>query len=212
MNFRLSALLALFLLGCGGGEAQSCGSAPIVIQLFGDSTMVGWSAAQPQGNPAADLQAYLDRRFGAGRTRVEARAVSGTTATQLVAGTDGLNKPWPQSVAADVLVVNHGINDMQARDLVGYRAALQSLARGPAVVIFETQNATWQWDGSAYAQAMRDVAAANGLKIADTFAFTQDKRQLLSDWAHPTAQLYAMISAATVQPAVGAAVAAMRCQ
>lgn len=205
----------LILTGCGGSDAPAATcSGPLRVRTLGDSTMVGWSATDPQGNPSRDLQAYLDARFGKGVAVVTSKAVSGTRSTQLVAGTDGLNPPWPQSVAdADIVVVNHGINDMQAKDLAGYKAALETIASTPKVrVIFETQNATKQWDGSAYAQAMREVARAHSLPVADTFAFTVDKTAQLSDWGHPTAALYSQIGANVLQPVVGAEVARMRCQ
>ena len=110
------ALLALPLaLACAGALAPAHAHAkPVRIQLFGDSTQWGYDGktdrAVPQP-PAAVLQSAMDARFGAGAVIVTERAVPGTSAAQLLAGTDGRNRPWPQEVDADIVVVNHALND-----------------------------------------------------------------------------------------------------
>lgn len=219
--------LCVLLVACGGGGGGNDGrvspacvphAGPVVVQMFGDSTQEGYETT-PAGNvivahnPAADLQVFFTARHGAGKVIVSSRARNGITAQQRAAGTDALNAPWPGSVNADIVIVNHGINDMQLGDLAAYKAALGKLAHASvAQVIFETQNDTYAYDGGPYAQAMRDVAATNGLVVADTYAFTVDKLPLLSDWAHPTDALYAQISAQVVQPAVAPAVARLLCE
>src|SRR6185312_3542923 len=123
----------------------------------------------------------LDARFGAGATLVTSRAVPGTTSQQLRDGTDGTNAPWPQSVAADIIVVNHGINDMQAsaaalpETMATYRANLAYFAAhtNGAQLVLETPNVVGGWwsttPGTApYAQTMRDVATEFHDPIADT--------------------------------------------
>jgi lysophospholipase L1-like esterase len=229
--------------GCGGASERLnvYGTAcldHVQVQLFGDSTMAGYTTTSAgvsvivPDNPGAALQAYFDHHYGAGVVTVEDRGVGGTTAKELVAGTDGLNKPWPQSVDADLVIINHGINDLTHDGAVltltpagypesvtilpdglpAYLAALETLAHAPAVVIFETPNAVNVFDVAPYAQTMRDVAKADGLAVADTFAYTQDKTDLLSDWAHPTDALYSMISVNSVQPAAKAVVSKLRCE
>jgi lysophospholipase L1-like esterase len=190
----------------------------IRVQLFGDSTQAGYETTANgsvivTNNPPAALQRFFNERYGEGAVVVSTRAVSGTTAKELVAGTDRLNASWPLSVAADVVIVNHGINDLtHDNDLPAYRAALATLAKAPAVVIFETPNAVKGADLAPYARAMREIASANGLAVADTYAYTIDKTDLLSDWAHPTNALYELISRDVVQPAADAAVSSLRCQ
>jgi hypothetical protein len=81
-------------------------------------------------------------------------------AAQLASGTDGLNLPWPSSIRADIVVINHGINDMtHYRDLDRYRRSLSELAAAPAVVVFETPHVVRYWNVSPFADVMRSVAA-----------------------------------------------------
>ena len=113
----LCAVATLALAACGGGSSDpstgrskavlTLGCVPVEqvkIQLFGDSTMVGAgastnSAGDMPGAPAPAIQAAMDARFGKGAVLVLGNAVSGTTSQQLIAGTDGVNAPWPQSIA-----------------------------------------------------------------------------------------------------------------
>lgn len=228
----IAALLTVTLLqACGGGGSNpaqptqppaACTALPQVrIQLYGDSTQMGWDWSDPNNgviaanNPASALQAFFDAKYGAGKVTVSSRATGGTTAKELVAGTDGLNAPWPQSVQAEIAIINYAITDRtHDDDLPAYRAALEALAIAPAQVVFETPNQVHAYDLTAYAQTMRDVAAEHGLPVADVFAFTLEPAEfaLMSDWAHPTNALYGDISKHVVQPTVGPLVAKLLCQ
>lgn len=179
--------------------------------------MAGWDgvtklyAVHP---PAVALQAALDERFGVGFTLVTSRAVSGTTAVELVAGTDRLNAPWPRSVDANIIVVNHGINDMTHHgDQVAYRTALRTIAANTAgaKLVFETPNAVLVYDVWPYAQIMRDVASEAHVPVADTFALPL-RITLLGDWAHPSDEGYLNIVKFSLAPAVMPVVAAMLCR
>lgn len=224
MSKAVALMWLCFLFGSCGGSAddqKTCVSQPLRVLLLGDSTMAFWSAENggtyDAGKQTEALQAYLDARFGAGSTKVTNRAVSGSRSTQFVAGTDGTNGPWPSpALDADLIALNYGINDFQARDMTGYRASLETIASTPGVrLVFETPNAVARNDApllATYAQTMGDVARAHKLPIADTYAFTVDKTAMLSDWGHPTAALYSQIRSSVLQPAIGAEVARMRCQ
>jgi lysophospholipase L1-like esterase len=206
-------LLALLLAGCGGGEA----STQCRVQLFGDSTMAGYEggftpARLATHTPAIVLQAAVDARFGAGRVAVSSRAVSGATARQLVEGADGLNQPWPLPVDAEIVVVNHGINDMQAHETQGeYLGWLTKLAGNTAgaTLVFETPNKVKSWDVGPYADTMRQFASRRGLGVADTYAISNTS--MLGDWAHPTDAGYVAIVGQSLAPAVIAAVT-QRCR
>lgn len=201
----LAAVLALVACG-GGGTSDPQPATPCVqmaqvrVQLFGDSTMEGWdgaTGAYAVRTPTSELQDALDARFGRGTTLVTSRAMSGTTARQLVAGTDGRNQPWPRSVDAEIVVVNHGINDAtHGDDLATYKAALAAIVANPggARLIFETPNAVRGADLAPFAQAMRDT----GTPIADTFTLPVE----LGDWAHPTQAGYIKIVRDSLAPAV----------
>ena len=164
--------------------------------------------------PAVALQEILDARFGRGATLVENRGVGGTTAKELVAGTDGLNQPWPRSVAAEIVVLNHGINDLtHDGDPAAYRAALLMIAQntGGASLVFETPNVVQVFNTAPYAQAMREVAAEFKVPVADTNALSA-AQQSLGDWAHPTDAGYVSIVANSLAPAVVPLVAALLCR
>jgi hypothetical protein len=153
-------------------------SAP-TIQLFGDSTMnlVAPLAISHYGN------------------RVKNYAWPGTGSTDLVNGTDGFNKPWPQTVKLQYAVVNHGLNDGFEKigkiSLDKYRANLEILSTAPNTkVIFQTPlpSTAKGRDMTEYARVMREVAAAHGLQVIDMFARFQqqpDWQARLSDGTHP---------------------------
>jgi lysophospholipase L1-like esterase len=213
--------------GGGGGDAaaqppnasQAACPSMVKVQLFGDSTFWGYDSStggRASSTPDAVLQTAMDARFGAGRVTVETRAVSGSNSAQLLAGTDGLNLPWPRSATADIVVVNHGIND--SRDHVAldsYRQQLLALANAAkftgAALVFATPNPLfgWSFTSGEYAAAMRTVATQTGAGVADTYSYVEalpDWQRLLPDGAHPSAELYALIGrdvlAAALAPAV----------
>lgn len=213
------ALSAALLTACGGGGGEGGDSPqsispcpPVVVQLFGDSTQQGFDGATRSiapNNPSASLQRALDARFGVGRTKVLDQAVAGSSSLELLNGTDGKNLPWPRSVIGDVIVINHGINDMTSlRGIDAYEANLEALvSKTPEGVdlVFETPNKVRNWTISGYAQRMRDVAKKHDVPVADTYAYT-DKlanwEDLMPDWAHPSDKLYEMISRDVLVPAV----------
>jgi hypothetical protein len=117
---HLATLALAALAGCGGGGGDAPAAPPtpptsapptstckatVRVQMYGDSTQV---AALPLGLPAGRARHALRR--GQGRLLI-LQAVSGTNSQQLIAGTDGLNTPWPGTVDADIAFVNHAIND-----------------------------------------------------------------------------------------------------
>lgn len=190
---ELGILAALLLLAaCGGGGAPAQLNRR-TLQLFGDSTM---------RNMAPDFLAI----FG---ERVEPRGVGSTTSGDLIAGTDGRNLPWPQSVTADVVLMNHALNDTNPAPLGTpidqYRANLRRLADAPAIVVFVTPNPLREYNPltgadpvrvAQYAQAMREVAAETRTPLIDvhTYCLRQpDLAERLADNVHPDAELRSRI-------------------
>jgi lysophospholipase L1-like esterase len=233
--------LCVALAGCGGGGSgpapspvsqsapiQSAPDAPkcvplavVKIQLFGDSTMVGIDGATRNvapSAPGAALQAAMDRQFGMGSVTVEVRAVSGTSSVELMAGTDGENQSWPGSVVADIIVVNHGINDaVHSTPIDAYKKNLTAFAKAGPVTLLETPipNFGVPWDVQPYASAMRDVAASTGAKVIDTNAYflgLANWQSYLPDGVHPVNEGYGLITANALIPAVAPAVAKLKCQ
>lgn len=211
------AVLAATLAGCGGGELCE----PVRIQLFGDSTQAGFDGGtrtMASVPPGVALQAALDERFGAGAVVVEVRAVSGTNSVQLVDGSDGLNRPWPGSVDADIVIINHGINDSYyGTPMVLYAANLRAFTQTRAVVLLETPSPVHGRDFTSdkQAEAVRRIAAAYGVQLVDTAAYVQDLpgwRDLIPDGVHPNEDLYGRIARDVLLPAVALHVARLNCK
>lgn len=200
--------------------------ASVKIQLFGDSTLYGYSSSEPSGRtavyPELALQQSLDAKYGAGKVAVETRAISGTLTTNLIDGF-GINLPWPQSVNADIVVINFGINDKYT-DMppAQYKANLTQIAQAsPAQVLFSTPLPVWAakylpaYLSTSYAPEMREVATALSLPIADEGAYALS----ISNWqgtyapdsAHPNSAGYQLLNDNVLAPAVFRLVSPMLC-
>jgi lysophospholipase L1-like esterase len=195
---------------------------PVKIQLFGDSTMWG-QAANGGGRasiyPELALQKLMDSRFGVGAVKVSTRAVSGTNSGQLLAGTDNLNSPWPQSVNADIAVINHGINDLRHNvSIATYRSNLRQLATAPARVVFQTPFPIYTigTPSQAYAEAMRAVASERRVTLIDAMAYLLPlpgwKTQYAIDGIHTTAAGYDLVAANVQFPVLSKLVAPLLCK
>ncbi len=192
-------------LAVASTSAWTAPARPVRIQLFGDSTQWGYDNKTdrpvPQA-PVAVLQSAMDARFGAGAVIVSERAVPGTTSGQLLAGTDGRNRPWPQEVDADIVVVNHALNDSNEHvPLATYERQLAALHP----TVFETPNAiTVDWPAPPYVATMRKVAAQQHAPAADVDAWMRaqpDWKSLLSnDGLHPTQAGYREIVLKVLMP------------
>jgi lysophospholipase L1-like esterase len=196
--------------------------APVKIQLFGDSTMFGQNAS---GGPRASiypelaLQRLMDNRFGVGAVKVSTRAVSGTASSNLLAGTDNLNSPWPQSVNANIVVINHGINDLRySVPIATYRSNLQKLAVAPARVVFQTPFPiyTLGTPSAAYAEVMRSVASERGVPLIDAMAYLLPypgwHTEYAIDGIHATAAGYELVATNVQFPVLSKLVAPLLCK
>ena len=177
---------------------------PVRIQLFGDSTQFGYDGKtdkQVAHPPAAVLQSLMDARFGAGAVIVTERAVPGTTSAQLLAGTDGRNKPWPQEVDADIVVVNHALNDAHEKvPLPKYAEQLRRLHP----TVYETPNpVSIGWPSPEYARVMRQVATEQHAPVADVETWMRAQpqwRRHLTDGLHPDDATYGEIVRQVLMP------------
>lgn len=232
--------IPLLFAGCGGGGTESATpgnetviaatvvrssctpSAPIKVQLFGDSTLYGYDSTvrgRAPVYPELALQRYMDLRFGPGVITIESRAVSGTTSSQLMAGTDGLNKAWPEPVSANIIVTNFGINDqMTGVPIETYRANLAKLSVPPVKILFLTPLPYWKVDTlqPTYADEMKSVAASLGAPVADANAMALAtaawSTKYAPDGAHPTSAGYQLINDKVLAPAVDSMVVALGCK
>ena len=212
MVARWAGLALLLLSGCTN-EPSVCIPKTVTIQLFGDSTQAGYDGMTKRRiaiSPAMLLQAHLDRLFGTEAVRVMARGANNTTSGQLLRGEDGVNLPWDRAATADIIVVNHGINDQRTGvPLHEFKANLQALAP----TVFQTPNPTPALPTAGYAAAVREVA--RGKPLADVDAYVRslpDWQRLLPDGLHPSEALYGMISANVLLPAVLPLVERLRCE
>jgi len=107
-----------------------------IIACFGDSTMWGADPAnlanQVAVPPPTALQNFVNNYHGNSALTVTNNGISGTTATQMIAGTDGSGTTFAAKMAASTaraVLCNHGINDAfgaNATTLAAYRTALLS--------------------------------------------------------------------------------------
>lgn len=217
----LAASVCVTLAACGGGgsEAPATSSAQsackplavVRVQLFGDSTMVNLDAFT---NGA--LQKAMDARFGAGVVAIQNRAMPGTDSSQLMSGGDGLNLPWPQSLAADIVVINHGLNDYGRHDLAAYQTNLRAVGSSGVPVLFMTPNASTVQQMSGHAGTMTATAQSLGSPVADVYAYFAAQANwpamLMADGVHPLPAAEALIVRDVVAPALVKMVAPLRCE
>lgn len=233
----IAAVFCAPLAGCGGGSAPnnptavaapvivpSCTPHLVKIQLFGDSTLWGYDGVAGNGSRAAvfpelALQATMDAKYGRGAVSIETRAVSGTITTNLIEGSDGVNKPWPQSVNADIIVVTFGINDKYTNMAPEtYKANLLKLSVSPAKIIFMAPLPVYYTSNPSlsYAAEMKAVAASIGAPVADASAMALSTPDWLGyyapDGVHPNSAGYQLLVDKVLAPAVDKLVAPLRCK
>jgi hypothetical protein len=172
--FRNSVILAALLAGPACAQ-----QAPIRVEMYGDSTMVGITWANgayhiSAYNVPAQLQKLLtDSGHPATVTNF---GVGGSTTSDLLNGTGGIPQPWfaaMMSSTASVIVINSGLNDStyiaggsESPSLVtsNYIALIQTALNFGKFVFVETPNPR---NGSALTSAQA-VAQAE-LEAVDTF-------------------------------------------
>jgi lysophospholipase L1-like esterase len=166
-------------------------STAVTVACFGDSTMWGADPAslgiQVTTPPPAQLQNIINNFYGNSSLTVTNNAISGTTATQMIAGTDGSGSTFAAKMAvsgASVVYCNHGVNDAfgpNATTALQYKTALLAFVSAVRLVgktpVLVTPFATLtigtfgsQARSEAtghFAQVMRDVAAAHGVALVD---------------------------------------------
>lgn len=155
---------------------------------------------------------------------ITTRSVGGSTARDLLKGTDGANEKWPDSIEADIVIINHGLNDAKRNISVAeYKENLSSLRsslpRNKIIVwVLPTQpnmdlvNANSlpdprvNWNRTnrlqLYINAMREVAITNGDYIADTTNIPDWKNYFLIDPVYPIQEGYRALIKHAIAPAI----------
>ena len=156
----------------------------IHIELFGDSIMCGRdpdelvpllgvcskndqiTARVPE--PPARLITLLMPQH---KLIVTTRSQGNSTSGELLHGKDGVNEVWPDVIQANIVIINHGLNDAKQNvSLTEYRRNLISLRNGlkpDQIMIWQTPTITKFWDTNPYAEVMREVAATYKDVVAD---------------------------------------------
>jgi hypothetical protein len=170
------------------------------IDYYGDSTVYGWATQSTQVDTTAP-EAFAAALQNSALHTVNNKGFNGQTACELLNGVNQEHN-WEAEMAqsaATVVILNHGINDAVSGD-GQYRSCLTSLAQIAKTegkrVVFETPNPIdTQVDLLPYVQAMREVAAAEGLYLIDQYAYlnqrySSDIGSILRDTLHPTDPIY----------------------
>lgn len=187
--------------------AQDSQSQIHVIEYYGDSTVWGYASGSDGKRvtkPApAVFASVLPMQF-----KVVNEGVNGSTACDLLNGTDGKHPPWRAQMAASkarYVIVNHAINDQWRYDVGAYKTCLWSLARiaqqAGKQMIFETPNPTRDSGGGGldvYVNAMREVALLAQAPLIDQYRYLIDYLQgrgyevICPDGLHPTEEVYGL--------------------
>ncbi|MDQ9169239.1 SGNH/GDSL hydrolase family protein [Oxalobacteraceae bacterium R-40] len=187
-------------------NAQKLASTAQVIDYYGDSTIWGWQTQTDGAQVAVPAPAAFAAALPATPAHtVNNLGVNGQTACELLAGTNGFDD-WATrmdaATATTVVILNHGINDAVSANSVPvnqYRTCLTGLAQAAKAenkrVIFETPNPISDTRLGPYIQAMREVAAQEGLSVIDQYAYLtdqygQDASIIAPDGLHPTDEIY----------------------
>lgn len=202
----MTVLRYLLLAACLSLALHSHAGAAQVIEYYGDSTIWGYRSGNGEQVAVPAPAAFADALPGGAKFSVLNEGVNGTTACDLLNGTDGRHPPWKEQMAksrAKYVLVNFAINDQWKSDLATYKSCLRALARtakqNGKQMIFETPNPTRDSgrDGlDVYVNAMREVAAQEKLPVIDQYQYLtellngQSPYAICPDGLHPADHVY----------------------
>jgi lysophospholipase L1-like esterase len=197
--------------GQAGGQPQApntqkLASTSQVIDYYGDSTIWGWQTQSNGTQVAVPAPAAFAAALPATPAHtVNNLGVNGQTACELLEGVNGFDD-WATrmdaATATTVVILNHGINDAVSANSVSvdqYSTCLTGLAQAAKAenkrVIFETPNPISDARLGPYVEAMRAVAAQEGLSVIDQYDYLtqqygQDASVIAPDGLHPTDEIY----------------------
>jgi hypothetical protein len=159
---------------------------------------------------------------------VTTRSVGGSTSSELFAGTDGANGPWPDDIDADIVIINHGLNDAKQRIEVDYykntleniranlnrKTAIIWVLPPPVNMSLPTENGlidprtNWNKTGvlEQYRNAMREVAVLGGDYVVDPAEIPNWQDYLDVDPMIPNQHGYRALVRELLAPAVRTAI------
>jgi lysophospholipase L1-like esterase len=172
----------------------------IKIELFGDSIMCGRDpdrtppiAGVCSGDfvtarvpdPPDELLVKCLPQFN---LEVTTRSVGGSSSADLLQGTDGVNSSWPDDIQANIVIINHGLNDARLGvSVTDYRSNLVSIRQNTPVgvtVVWQTPTPCLLVNTAPYAETMINVAAEFNDIVADTHQIPNWTAKL-PDGIHP---------------------------
>lgn len=188
---------AIFTTSVGSAEEDI-----FYVELFGDSVMCGKDPDLP--TPRCGVCSKADPIIGRVpqppgklinfflpqyKIVVTTRSSGNSTSGQLLHGSDGVNGPWPDSIDADIVIINHGLNDAKNGIPVSeYKQNLIALREGlrpNQIMIWQTPTINYYWDTTLYAEAMKEVAFAYDDIVADTHKIKPNWLEEIPDGVHP---------------------------
>lgn len=219
----------------GGVSAKLLAGTAVVVDCHGDSTM--WGADPGAGfaqvatpSPAAMCN-FVNLFYGNTALTVNNRAISGTTATQMIAGTDGSGTTFAAKMAtsaASVVYCNHGVNDALGTNqttaaqfksaLVAFVKTCRAYSKTPVLVTpyisltFGTFGSPLRAESHKYfAQIVRDVAREFSVFLVDNYRALEGMLaggkyrplDLLPDAVHATQAVYYSMGYNLAAPLVG---------
>jgi lysophospholipase L1-like esterase len=192
-----------------------------VIEYYGDSTIWGYGSGTGVRVATPAPAAFAAALPVSLKATVINEGVNGSTACQLLNGTDGKHPAWDTQMAsskATVIILNHAINDEWIEGLATYRSCLSTLSQKAKQhgkkVVFETPNPTRDSGANGldvYVNAMKAVAMQEGAPVIDQYKYLsaylngQSAYTICPDGLHPTDAVYIMKGkyAASVYPSLG---------
>jgi lysophospholipase L1-like esterase len=201
-------LLLHFTLASAWAESRTPVQTGRIIDYYGDSTVWGYATGIGAQVATPAPVAFAEALPASLKYEVRNEGISGTTACQLLHGTDGKHPAWPsqmKSSRARIVIINHAINDQWKDDISTYKSCLHALAqvakKSGKKVVFETPNPTLNSGKGgldAYVNAMKEVALQARIPVIDQYQFLTSYLQgsspytICPDGLHPTDEVYIM--------------------
>jgi lysophospholipase L1-like esterase len=179
-----------------------------IVEYYGDSTIYGYRSGSGGQVAKPAPAAFAEALPASGKYDVRNEGVSGTTACDLLNGTDGVHPAWSSQMTsskAKYVLVNFAINDEWKYDMNTYKSCMHSLAQTAAQhgkqMIFETPNPTRDSGPGGLdtmVAAMKEVASQEGIPVIDQYQYLTNylngasPYSICPDGLHPTDAVYIM--------------------
>jgi lysophospholipase L1-like esterase len=179
------------------------------IEYHGDSTVWGYRSGSGARVATPAPSAFAAALPSPSRYVVRNKGVNSADACELLnGGNSRYAQSWDTYMAAsdaDIVIINHAINDQWRMGTDQYRSCLNSLAdiakKHGKKVVFETPNPTrdsYPGGLDAYANTMKSVASAHGAPVIDQYAYLmnrlngnyQNVTSIAPDGLHPDEATY----------------------